>query len=199
MLCLIWPKIHLWVSETKAHGENTRRSYWGMPEDVFTLITGPMLVPPVVQEVSTDIWLENLATEAINVTSVLQLGSSPGCSPEGHWPMSHTRIWQAHALLLSRGALGDLFSSAHLVEVILRISNYFGLKFRFFKLTVTHLQLPEMFTGMTVSRAPSCLNKWLRWFGFFFKSQNQFPVGNPRTRRNSHISCMLCRCEIHLH
>lgn len=115
----------------------------------------------------------------MNATSVLQLGSSPGCSPAGHWPMSHTGIWQAHELLLSAGALGDLSSSRRLVEVILRISNYFGLKFRVIKLTVTDLQPTEVLRGVTVSRAVSCLNQWLSWFGFFFfKSQNQFPVGN---------------------
>lgn len=48
------------------------------------LVTGPMLGPPMVQEASTDVHLKNLATEAMNATSVLQLGSSPGCSPEGH-------------------------------------------------------------------------------------------------------------------
>lgn len=85
--------------------------------------TGPMPGPPVVQEVSTDVWLENLAPEAVNVTSVLQLGSSPGCSPAGHWPKSHAGIWQAHALLLSTGALGDLPSLARLVDIILRILN----------------------------------------------------------------------------
>lgn len=36
---------------------------------------------------------------------------------------SHTGIWQAHELLLSTGALGNLSSSRCLVEVILRISN----------------------------------------------------------------------------
>lgn len=101
------------------------------------------------------------------MTSVLQLGSSPGCSPVGHWPMAHTGIWQAHALLLSTGALGDLSPCGRLVEIILRISNYFGLKFRFFKLTVRDLQPPEVFLGITVSRAVSCFNKWLSWFGFF--------------------------------
>lgn len=143
-------------------------SYWGMPEDVFTSVTGPMFGPPMVQEASKEVWLENLATEAMNATSVLQLGSSPGCSPAGHWPMSHTGIWQAHELLLSAGALGDLSSSRRLVEVILRISNYFGLKFRVIKLTVTDLQPTEVLRGVTVSRAVSCLNQWLSWFGFFF-------------------------------
>lgn len=114
----------------------------------------------------------------MNATSVLQLGSSPGCSPAGHWSMSHTGIWQAHELLLSAGALGDLSSSRRLVEVILRIPNYFGLKFRVMKLNVTDLQPAEVVRGITVSTVVSCLNQWLCWFGVFFKSQNQSPVGN---------------------
>lgn len=82
--------------------------------------------------------------------------------------MSHAGIWQAHELLLSAGALGDLSSSRRLVEVILRIPNYFGLKFRVMKLNVTDLQPAEVVRGITVSRAVSCLNQWLSWFGFFF-------------------------------
>lgn len=58
--------------------------------------------------------------------------------------------------------------SRRLVEVILRISNYFGLKFRIMKLNVTDLQPAEVVRGITVSRAVSCLNQWLSWFGVFF-------------------------------
>lgn len=46
---------------------------WGTWREVLTQVTGPMLGPPVVQQVNTEVWLEDLATEALSATSALQL------------------------------------------------------------------------------------------------------------------------------
>ena len=151
---------------------------WGT-WDVLTQVTGPVLRPPVVQRANTGVWPEDLATEVTSATSVLQLGSSPSCSPVGCCPMSHTGIWQrAHGCSASRPQEicppPDIWP-----KLVLRIPNYFWSQFRLFKFVVTELKATEMFTGRPALRAVSCLNQWLTLFVlFYFKSQNQFPTGN---------------------
>lgn len=66
---------------------------WGTWGDVLRQVTGPMPGPMELQQENTVVWPEDVATEATSATSVLQLGSNPGCGLMGCWPMSHAGIW----------------------------------------------------------------------------------------------------------
>lgn len=53
---LLKPKILLWMSEAKAHGDKLSCDCWGT-WDMLTQVTDPKLGPLVVQQVNTGIWL----------------------------------------------------------------------------------------------------------------------------------------------
>lgn len=180
MLFSNWPKTHPWVSETKTHGENMSCQLLGNARRCIHIgyrsnawascgagsehggLTGELghrghechfSAPAGFQP-----WLQPCRSMA-NVTHRNLASTCTSAQHRGHG--TAVLLWMSGWSYLEK--LKILWSQIQ----------------GFFKLTVTDLQPPEMFTGMTASRAESCLNQWLSWFGVvFFKSQNEFPVGN---------------------
>lgn len=94
--------------------------------------------------------------------SVFHLGSSPGCSPMGHWLMLYTGIWQ-HVHLCSALQPQETCPPPDIwLKLVLRISKYFWSQIQAFKTYCYRSQ--TMFTGCVLLRAVSCSNQGLACF-----------------------------------
>lgn len=166
MFCSNWPKVHPWVAETKAHGENTS---WQLLRNARRCIhTG----------YRSNGWASRGAdSEHRRLTG--ELGHR-GCECDFSAPAGFQPWLQPCGSLakVTHRNLASTCTSAHRGPgraVLLWTSGWSYLnnlnllsKFSFFKLTVTDVQPPEMFTGMAVSRAVSFKTSGLNGLGFVF-------------------------------